>query len=276
MPQRIPGRDQYMKQSIDDEKVDLADNAYSPFDANFKIHSMSSPTNSDISIKESAGLLNSEKMKSIVLIAGFEQFNLNLYKEAAKAVESKVDNVSIYVFTDNDIITKPDVVAAALEKCDVLFASLIFDYQQIIWMKKHIANIPYRFCFESALELMSETKVGGFKMSADSGGGGPPAPVKAILKQFGSGKEEDRLAGYLKFLKFGPKLLNFIPGQKAKDLKTWLTVYSYWNQGAAENVESMLYCIIRDLELFPNIEKAEDIPLPSAVRETPLTGLVKL
>lgn len=53
------------------------------------------------------------------------------------------------------------------------------------------------------------------------GPGGPPAPVKAILSKFGSGKEEDRLAGYLKLLKVGPSLLKFVPGKKAKDLRSW-------------------------------------------------------
>jgi hypothetical protein len=47
---------------------------------------------------------------------------------------------------------------------------------------------------------------------------------------FGSGKEEDRLTGYLSFLKVGPQLLKFIPGKKARDLRSWLTVYGYWNQ----------------------------------------------
>jgi len=36
--------------------------------------------------------------------------------------------------------------------------------------------------------------------------------------------------GYLSFLKIGPKLLKFIPGKKVRDLRNWLTVYSYWNQ----------------------------------------------
>lgn len=211
------------------------------------------------------------RKKKIVLIAGFEQFNSNLYKKAAEKVATKVKDVEIFVFTDADISSQPRIVADALKNADVLFASLIFDFQQITWLKERIVDIPSRFCFESALELMSETKVGEFQMNSPGGGAaGPPAPVKAILKQFGSGKEEDRLSGYLKFLKFGPKLLSYVPGKKAKDLKTWLSVYSYWNQGAADNVESMFYNIIRDLELVP----LADIPVPAVVRETPLTGIV--
>lgn len=42
---------------------------------------------------------------------------------------------------------------------------------------------------------------------------GPPPAVKKVLGLFGSGKEEDRMVGYLSFLKIGPKLLRFLPGQ---------------------------------------------------------------
>ena len=41
---------------------------------------------------------------------------------------------------------------------------------------------------------------------------GPPPAVKKVLSMFGSGKEEDRMVGYLSFLKIGPKLLKFLPG----------------------------------------------------------------
>ena len=41
---------------------------------------------------------------------------------------------------------------------------------------------------------------------------GPPPAVKKVLSLFGSGREEDRMTGYLSFLKIGPKLLRFLPG----------------------------------------------------------------
>ena len=33
-----------------------------------------------------------------------------------------------------------------------------------------------------------------------------------VLSLFGSGREEDKMVGYLSFLKIGPKLLKFLPG----------------------------------------------------------------
>ena len=44
------------------------------------------------------------------------------------------------------------------------------------------------------------------------------------------------MVGYLSLLKVGPKILKFIPGNKAQDLKKWMTVYGYWNQGGLNNV----------------------------------------
>ena len=56
---------------------------------------------------------------------------------------------------------------------------------------------------------------------------GPPAPVKKLLGLFGSQREEDRLAGYLSFLKVGPKVLKFLPMKKAQDLRSWCVATSY-------------------------------------------------
>ena len=50
---------------------------------------------------------------------------------------------------------------------------------QVQWVRQRITHIPIRFMFESALELMSETKVGNFEMKGSGGkAAGPPAPIK--------------------------------------------------------------------------------------------------
>ena len=50
---------------------------------------------------------------------------------------------------------------------------------------------------------------------------GPPPAVKKVLSLFGSGREEDRMVGYLSFLKIGPKLLKFLPGKILPHLSFW-------------------------------------------------------
>jgi magnesium chelatase subunit H len=59
-----------------------------------------------------------------------------------------------------------------------------------------------------------------------------PKPVKFILSKFSSkGREEDKLAGYISFLKTGPKTIKYIPAKKVQDLRNWLIIYGYWNAG---------------------------------------------
>ena len=204
-------------------------------------------------------------MKRIVLIAGFESFNADLYRKAADLANSRCPELDIRVFSDRNITTNSTEVAAALKNADVFFGSLLFDYDQVVWLRERVANIPIRLIFESALELMSLTKIGAFAIGDKPAG--MPKPIKFILDKFRNGKEEDKLAGYISFLKIGPKLLKFIPVQKVQDLRNWLIIYGYWNAGGSENVASLFWTIAEKyLEL-----KVGDIPPPM---ETPDMGLL--
>ena len=183
-------------------------------------------------------------MARIVLIAGFEAFNTGLYRQATQTAMAHCPELEVKVFCDRDIATQPAAIAEALDGADVLFASLIFDYDQVLWLRERATDIPVRLVFESALELMALTRLGQFTIGEKPKG--MPKPVQFILSKFGSGKEEDRLAGYLSFLKIGPKLLKFLPGRKLQDLRHWLIIYGYWNAGGSENVAAMLQYLGRE------------------------------
>ncbi|MFQ4143379.1 magnesium chelatase subunit H [Chlorogloeopsis sp. ULAP02] len=204
-------------------------------------------------------------MKRIVLIAGFESFNADLYRKAADLAIASCPELEIRVFSDRDITSKRAEVEAALAGADVFFGSLIFDYDQVLWLRDRLANIPIRLVFESALELMSFTKLGAFSIGDKPKG--MPKPVKFILDKFSQGREEDRLAGYISFLKIGPKLLKFVPVQKVQDLRNWLIIYGYWNCGGAENVAALFWTLA---EKYLGL-KVGDIPPPV---ETPNMGLL--
>ena len=180
-------------------------------------------------------------MACIVLIAGFESFNIDLYRQASEVTRSRCSNLEIHIFSDRDITATPDKIAAALKTADVFFGSLLFDYDQVLWLRDRTQHIPIRLVFESALELMSLTQLGQFVMGDKPKG--MPKPVKFILDKFGSGREEDKLAGYISFLKIGPKLLKYIPVGKVKDLRNWLIIYGYWNAGGPENVAAMFWTL---------------------------------
>ena len=204
-------------------------------------------------------------MKRIVLIAGFESFNADLYRKAAHLAQASCPELDIRVFSDRALTTEPEAVEAALQGADVFFGSLLFDYDQVLWLRDRAQHIPIRLVFESALELMSLTQLGAFKIGDNPKG--MPKPVKFILDKFSNGREEDKLAGYISFLKVGPKLLKFVPVQKVQDLRNWLIIYGYWNAGGTENVASMFWTIA---EKYLGL-KVGEIPPPV---ETPNMGLL--
>jgi magnesium chelatase subunit H len=204
-------------------------------------------------------------MKRIVLIAGFESFNADLYRKAAIEAQNRCPELEIQVFSDRDLTTAPAAVEAALQDAQVFFGSLLFDYEQVIWLRDRIAQIPTRLVFESALELMSLTQIGAFSIGDKPKG--MPKPIKFILDKFSQGREEDRLAGYLSFLKIGPKLLKFVPGQKIQDLRNWLIIYGYWNAGGSDNIAAMFWTLA---ERYLGL-KVGEIPPPI---ETPNMGLL--
>ncbi|MEL4897251.1 magnesium chelatase subunit H [Crocosphaera sp. Alani8] len=204
-------------------------------------------------------------MSRIVIITGFESFNLDLYREAAQLAQSRCADLDIQIYSDRSLSQEPEVVEKALSCADVFFASLIFDYDQVIWLRERVENIPIRLVFESALELMSLTRLGKFVIGDKPKG--MPKPIKFILSKFSSGKEEDKLAGYLSFLKTGPKLLKFIPAKKVQDLRNWLIIYGYWNAAGTENFAAMCWTIA---EKYLGI-KVGKIPEPL---ETPNMGLL--
>ena len=203
-------------------------------------------------------------MQRIVLIAGFESFNAELYRQAATLAQASV-KLDIRVFSDRDLTTNPAAVETALQDAQVFFGSLLFDYDQVMWLRDRIQHIPIRLVFESSLELMSLTKLGAFALGDKPKG--MPKPIKFILDKFSQGREEDRLAGYLSFLKVGPKLLKYVPVQKVQDLRNWLIIYGYWNAGGSENVASMFWTLA---EKYLGL-KVGEIPPPI---ETPNMGLL--
>jgi magnesium chelatase subunit H len=189
--------------------------------------------------------------RRIVLIAGFETFNADLYRRAALKAQRRCPGLAIKVFSDRDLSARPREVAEALEGADALFASLIFDYDQVLWLTERVSTLPIRLVFESSIELMNLTRLGRFEITgpAEQAGektAGMPKPIRAILAKFSGGREEDRLAGYLSFLKVGPRLLRFIPLRKVQDLRRWLVIYGYWNAGGEDNVTALFLYLAKE------------------------------
>ena len=88
-----------------------------------------------------------------------------------------------------------------------VFTKKHLDGLELSWQSKgHI-----RVCHYEKLSSREITVV-AVQMDPSGKSKGPPPAVKKVLSLFGSGREEDRMVGYLSFLKIGPKLLKFLPG----------------------------------------------------------------
>lgn len=62
-------------------------------------------------------------MKRIVLVAGFESFNADLYRKAADLAIASCPELDIRVFSDRDITSKRQEVEAALAGADVFLVA---------------------------------------------------------------------------------------------------------------------------------------------------------
>lgn len=163
---------------------------------------------------------DSSSSVNIVLLAGFESFNKDLYQNAVSSLPLSINkNINLKVFSDSEIrtgasvgvggatkedVTNPEFVHA-MKHANIFIGSLVFDFEDVIAVEALLDYVSGpRLLFECATELMTYNRVGSFSMETKEGeesSMGPPPAVKAILSKFSSGKEEDKLSGYLKLLK---------------------------------------------------------------------------
>jgi hypothetical protein len=47
---------------------------------------------------------------------------------------------------------------------DCFFGSLLFDYDTVEWLRSQLTGVPVVLVFESALDLMGQTRIGSFTM----------------------------------------------------------------------------------------------------------------
>ena len=97
--------------------------------------------------------------------------------------------------------------------------------------------------FPSMPEVMRLNKVGSFSMQNLGQSKSVIGDfMKKTKKQNGSSFEE----GMLKLLRTLPKVLKYLPNDKAKDARSFMMSFQYWLGGSSENLESMLLMLAKD------------------------------
>ena len=97
--------------------------------------------------------------------------------------------------------------------------------------------------FPSMPEVMRLNKVGSFSMTS-------LGQSKSVIGEFmKKKKKEDGSSfeeGMLKLLRTLPKVLKFLPSDKAKDARSFMMSFQYWLGGSPDNLESMLLMLAKD------------------------------
>lgn len=130
---------------------------------------------------------------------------------------------------------------------DVFVGSLIFVQElaeKVVEVVKPLRdNLDAVLIFPSMPEVMRLNKVGQFTMKNLGQSKSVVADfMKKKKQEDGSSFEE----GMLKLLRTLPKVLKFLPSDKAADARTFMMSFQYWLGGSPENLESMLVMLGQD------------------------------
>ena len=128
-----------------------------------------------------------------------------------------------------------------VEEANVFIGSLIF-VQELAEQVKAVVEaerdrLDAVLIFPSMPEVMRLNKVGGFTMAS-------LGQSKSVVSEFMKKKKADDGSSFeeamLKLLRTLPKVLKYLPGDKAKDAKSFMMSFQYWLGGSPENLQSML------------------------------------
>jgi magnesium chelatase subunit H len=134
-----------------------------------------------------------------------------------------------------------------VETANVFIGSLIFVQElaeKVVSVVEPLRdNLDACLIFPSMPEVMRLNKVGSFTMKNLGQSKSVVADfMKKKKQEDGSSFEE----GMLKLLRTLPKVLKFLPSDKAADARTFMMSFQYWLGGSPENLESLLIMVGQD------------------------------
>ena len=156
-----------------------------------------------------------------------------------------------------------------IAEANVFIASLIFIEDLAVKVAEVVA--PHRdrldaaICFPSMPEVMRLNKLGKFTMSN-------LGQSKSMIGEFMKKRRQKDAAGFedamLKLLRTLPKVLKYLPVEKAKDARSFMMSFQYWLGGSPENLENFLlmisdrYVLNKDSDAEAEVEFAEPVVYP--------------
>jgi len=149
---------------------------------------------------------------------------------------------------------------ADVEDANIFIGSLIFVQELaekvVDVVKPARDNLDACLIFPSMPEVMRLNKVGAFTMKNLGQSKSVVADfMKKKKQEDGSSFEE----GMLKLLRTLPKVLKFLPSDKAADARTFMMSFQYWLGGSPENIQALLTMVGQDYveDITKNMEGKE-------------------
>jgi magnesium chelatase subunit H len=142
-------------------------------------------------------------------------------------------------------------------QANIFIASLIFveDLAQKVVeaVAPHRDNLDAAVVFPSMPEVMRLNKMGSFSMAQ-------LGQSKSAIAQFMRKRKEKSGSSFqdamLKLLRTLPKVLKYLPVEKAQDARNFMLSFQYWLGGNADNLENFLL-MLSDKYVYPDQQKGE-------------------
>lgn len=133
----------------------------------------------------------------------------------------------------------------AVAQADIFIASLIFieDLAEkvVAAVSPHRESLKAAVVFPSMPQVMRLNKLGSFSMAQ-------LGQSKSAIAQFMKKRKEKQGSsfqdGMLKLLQTLPKVLKYLPIEKAQDARNFMLSFQYWLGGSADNLENFLLMLV--------------------------------
>jgi len=193
---------------------------------------------------------NGRKKFKVVYVVLESQYQSSM-TIASKRINAGQDNVCVesvgYLLEE---LRNPDVLAAFkkdVESANMFIGSLIF-VQELAEKVVEVVQ-PMRekldavLIFPSMPDVMRLNKVGTFTMAQ-------MGQSKSVIGEFMKKKRQDNGASFegsmLKLLRTLPKVLKYLPSDKAQDARSFMMSFQYWLGGSPENLEALLLMMAQE------------------------------
>jgi len=155
---------------------------------------------------------------------------------------------------------KKDVAEANIFIGSLIFVQELAD-KVVAAVEPHRDRMDALCIFPSMPAVMRLNKIGSFTMASMGQSKNVMTDFMKKNKPTGTSFQD----GMLKLVRTLPKVLKFLPGDKAKDARAFMMSLQYWLGGSPENIEALLLNLAGNYVLAPGLLTGEIVTPPEVI-----------